>query len=143
MYQLTKTDQFVTRLQDGCQVPTTDPDSADYQAYLAWCLAGGVALPVEPAVLSPAQSIAALQAGVQARLDAFAKTRYYDDIGSAASYAGDDIPRFNSDGMYCKKKRSETWAVCYQVLGEVEAGKRPIPTQAELDALLPPLQWPA
>lgn len=80
---------------------------------------------------------------VQQRLDEFAQTRSYDNIHTAASYAGDSVPRFDADGTYCRSKRGETWQTLYTILGAVQAGQRAMPTSyAEIEAELPALEWP-
>lgn len=89
----------------------------------------------------------ALQASIvqatQARLDAFARTRQYDDIKSASTYSGCSVTKFDVEGTYCKNIRAETWNVLFNVLGEVEAGTRQIPTSfADVEPLLPILAWP-
>ena len=86
--------------------------------------------------------IAEFTARVQARLDTFAKTRGYDGILSACSYATSTNPRFAAEGQYCVEARDATWAKCYEVLAAVEAGSRPMPTLDELLAELPVLTWP-
>lgn len=83
-------------------------------------------------------------AEAQARLDAFARTRNYDDIKSASDYAGCSVDRFNIEGTYCRDARAETWAALYAMLEEVNAGTRPIPASlADLEAELPELAWPS
>lgn len=83
-------------------------------------------------------------AQAQARLDAFARTRNYDDIKSASDYAGCSVERFNTEGTYCRDVRAETWAALYTMLDEVNAGTRPIPASlADLEAELPKLAWPS
>ena len=83
-------------------------------------------------------------AEAQARLDAFARTRHYDDIKSASDYAGCSVPRFDVEGTYCRDARAETWAALYAMLDEVNAGTRPIPASlADLEAELPELAWPS
>lgn len=82
-------------------------------------------------------------AATQERLDAFARTRNYDDIKSACGYAGCSVVKFDTEGSYCRDARAETWAVLYGMLAEVEAGTRPLPTSfADVEPLLPELVWP-
>ena len=140
MYALTATDSIL-RKSDGACIPE-DPANSDYAAYLDWLAAGNVPDPYVPPALTPAEQIAAMQEAVQQRLDAFAQTRYYDSILSACTYATSTVPRFRADGQYCVDARDSTWGICYQVLAEVEAGTRPMPTADELLALLPVLAWP-
>ena len=77
----------------------------------------------------------------QRRLDDFARTRGYDGILSAVSYANDSSPKFSSEGQYCVTARSETWAALYALLAEVEAGTAPMPASF-MDVILPELIWP-
>jgi hypothetical protein len=79
---------------------------------------------------------------VQARLDAFARTRGYDGILSACTYATSTNPKFAAEGQHCVQARDATWAKCYEILNAVQAGERQIPTWEELEAELPPLEWP-
>lgn len=86
---------------------------------------------------------ASIVQATQARLDAFAQTRNYDDIKSASDYAGCSVPRFAAEGTYCRDARAETWAKLYEMLTEVEAGTRPMPAGfADVETELPPLVWP-
>ena len=79
----------------------------------------------------------------QARLDDFAKTRNYDGILSACTYAGSLIPTFKADGLYCCTARDATWATLYEFMAEVQAGTKPMPTGfASVEPLLPVLSWP-
>ena len=79
----------------------------------------------------------------QSRLDAFARTRNYDGILSACTYASSSIPKFAQEGAYCVQMRDQTWAALYAFMAEVQAGTKPMPTTvAEVDALLPTLTWP-
>jgi hypothetical protein len=80
---------------------------------------------------------------VQKRLDDFATTRYYNSILSACTYATSVVPRFKSDGQYCVNARDMTWGKLYELLDDVQSGKRPMPTgYAEIEAELPVLEWP-
>lgn len=91
---------------------------------------------------------AALQRSIvdatQARLDAFARTRNYDGILSACTYASSTVPKFQAEGQYCVEARDATWAKLYEMLAEVQAGTRPVPTGfADVESELPLLEWPA
>lgn len=83
-------------------------------------------------------------AATQARLDAFARTRNYDDIKSASDYAGCSVPKFNAEGTYCRDARAQTWDKLYDMLAEVQAGTRPMPASfADVEPELPALVWPS
>lgn len=83
-----------------------------------------------------------LAAGVQQHLDNFARTRGYESMLSACTYATSTNSRFAPEGQYCVAARDDTWAMCYQILEEVQQGLRPTPTLNELLAMLPALVWP-
>ncbi len=81
---------------------------------------------------------------VQAQLDAFARTRNYDGILSACTYATSSIPKFAAEGQYAVDIRDAVWATLYTLMAEVEAETRTMPdTVAEVVALLPTPTWPA
>lgn len=78
----------------------------------------------------------------QSRLDNFAKTRNYDNILSAATYATSTIPKFAAEGQRAVELRDATWAALYQILADVQAGTRPTPTSfADIEPDLPELTW--
>lgn len=59
----------------------------------------------------------------------------YENIRSAVTYADEpSVPRFQAEGRAFRAWRSLVWARCYEILNEVQAGQRPIPTEAELVA---------
>lgn len=104
----------------------------------------------KPAEELAAEQMAALnqlQQGIvdatQARLDGFAASRGYGGILSACTYATSAVPKFKLEGQYCADVRDATWAKLYEMLEEVKAGKRPIPSGfADVEADLPKLEWP-
>lgn len=79
---------------------------------------------------------------IQKRLDDFARTRNYDGILSAATYATSAVPKFKAEGQYAVEARDTTWAKGYEILTAVESGARQAPTFVELAAELPALVWP-
>lgn len=82
--------------------------------------------------------------GAQKRLDFFAQSREYDGILSACTYATSTVPKFQVEGQYCVEARDQTWAMLYQIMAEVQAGTRPMPSGfADIEPELPTLTWPA
>ena len=100
--------------------------------------------------MTPEQLAAAKQALIeavtqqtQARLDEFAKTRNYDGILSACTYATSPTAKFAAEGQYCVEARDATWSALYTIMAEVEAGTRPMPSgYADIEPDLPVLVWP-
>jgi hypothetical protein len=80
---------------------------------------------------------------VQARLDEFAKTRNYDNILSACTYASSSVDKFKNEGFYCVNQRDATWAKLYEIMTSVQSGTRTMPTMDEILTELPVLAWPS
>lgn len=79
----------------------------------------------------------------QQRLDDFAKTRNYDGILSACTYASSTVLKFQQEGQYCVDQRDATWATLYVILGQVQQGLRPMPNgYDDIKGELPVLEWP-
>lgn len=79
----------------------------------------------------------------QQRLDDFARSRGYDSCLSCCTYATSPTPRFAAEGQYCVGARDATWAKLYEMLDEVLAGTRPMPSgYADVEPELPVLAWP-
>jgi hypothetical protein len=79
--------------------------------------------------------------GVQAYMDTKAQERGYDNIHTACSYANSTDEIFKAEGTACLAWRDSVWRKCYNILDEVKAGKRGIPTLEEVIAELPVLVW--
>ena len=77
---------------------------------------------------------------VQNHLDNTARARGYDSIVSACSYAA-VANIFQIEGIAAIQWRSSVWEKCYQILAEVQANTRAIPSESELIALLPVINW--
>ena len=81
---------------------------------------------------------------VQDRLDSFARSKGYDNILSACTYATSSIVKFKVEGQYCVDSRDRTWGALYQILAEVQNGTRPIPeSYQDIEKDLPVLNWPS
>ena len=104
----------------------------------------GVFTPAAKPTPTPEEMQAAFTAAIQCRLDDFARTRNYDGILSACTYATSTVPKFKTEGQACVNLRDATWAAAYDVLAKVQAGQRAMPTSiADIEADLPALVWPA
>lgn len=129
----------------GHNIQPGEPGWADY---LAWLLRDNVPDPMDPPPPPPppteAEFIAMTVAAAQERLDAFARTRNYDGILSACTYATSTVPAFAVEGQYCVNARDQTWAALYALMADVQGGTLPMPESvAAVMALLPELVWPA
>lgn len=92
---------------------------------------------------SPEELQAEIVTATQQRLDDFARTRKYDGILSLCTYATSTNHAFAKEGQYGVNMRDATWAKLYEMLAEVEAGIRPVPTgYVDIEAELPVLGWP-
>ena len=110
-----------------------------------WKLISGTA-PVYPKPVPPptAQEIQEqIVNATQKRLDDFAKTKNYDSILSACTYATSTVVKFSTEGQYCVEARDATWSKLYEILAEVQAETRPMPSgYSDIESELPALQWP-
>ena len=84
---------------------------------------------------------AVLNKAVQDYMDTTVKTRGYDNIHTACTYATSTDETFVKEGTACVAWRDKVWRHCYDTLAEVLAGERDIPTAEELIAELPELVW--
>ena len=76
---------------------------------------------------------------VQRVLDSKAQELLYDSCLSVCSYIDTGVAKFDAEGKAFRKWRSQVWAKGYEILAEVQEGKREIPTAEELIAELPEL----
>ena len=80
-----------------------------------------------------------LTEAVQNVLDSKAQELNYDNCLSVCSYIDTGVARFDAEGKAFRTWRSAVWAKGYEILAQVQAGQRAIPTEAELIAELPKL----
>ena len=77
----------------------------------------------------------------QSYLDGFARTKTYDGILSACTYATSTNSRLLGEGQRCVELRDAVWETAFTILNDVQSGKRPIPTIEQFIAELPKLTW--
>lgn len=135
MYTLYPT---VVLRDDGASIPIDD-DNPDYADFVAWVAAGNVASPPPPPTIE--QRIAALLAAVDKHLHDAAAAKRYDSIVTAALRAGYPGP-FHDEGVAFATWMDATYAECYRLLAEWQAGQLAEPTPDQLIAMLPTLVLP-
>ena len=114
------------------------PEDFDPARMADYVVAAGILSLPEPPSLQE-QVVAA----TQQRLDDFARTRNYDGILSACTYATSVVPKFQAEGQYAVQVRDTTWSALYAVLADVQAGTRQVPGSFDdVAPLLPALEWP-
>ena len=93
----------------------------------------------EPEPPTEAEVLATFSGAVQAHLDAVAQSWGYDNVYTAATYAEEPaVAEFQREGKSLRAWRSRVWAAARQALADVQGGKTPQPTVADLIASLPP-----
>ena len=78
---------------------------------------------------------------VQDYMDKAVQARGYDDVFTCISYVDSTDEIFRREAQAVLAWRDKVWRMCYEVLAEVNAGKRAVPSEAELLAVLPKLEW--
>lgn len=105
---------------------------------------------VDKPVLTPEQELAKIQEGmmgyVQLFMDRTAQAYGYDNMISACSYAAAPN-KFQAESLSFLQWRSDVWEYCNEVVAQVKAQTRPVPTAEalllELPAYVPPVAAPA
>lgn len=92
----------------------------------------------QPLQRAPEQVIAGFTAAIQNHLDAVAQSWGYDSVYTAATYADEPaVKAFQDEGKALRAWRSRVWAAARQALADVQSGKTPLPTIADMIASLP------
>jgi hypothetical protein len=87
---------------------------------------------------TPEQIIARLEGALDRHLDAVANEYRYESIRTMVTYATSEHPTFGNEGRAAVAYRDAVYAYGIQCISDVQAELRPIPTEAELIAELPP-----
>jgi hypothetical protein len=89
---------------------------------------------------TPQQVIARLESALDRHLDTVANSYRYESIRTMVTYATSDHPTFGAEGKAAVKFRDAVYAYGIQVIADVQAEIREIPTETELIAELPPFE---
>jgi hypothetical protein len=87
---------------------------------------------------TPEQIIARLEGVLDRHLDAVANEYRYESIRTMVTYATSEHSTFGAEGRAAVNYRDAVYAYGIQCISDVQAELRPIPTEAELIAELPP-----
>lgn len=118
---------------DGVSIQEVEPSAEGVRRFQ-------IVAPIEPTEEKKQAEIQAqLTNAVQCVLDAKAQELLYDNCLSVCSYIDTGVAKFDAEGIAFRKWRSAVWAKGYEILAQVQAGQRAIPTEAELIAELPEL----
>jgi hypothetical protein len=119
----------LTCLSENYQGAFPDSDSSSW----VW---DGEKVITEPE--TPEQILAKLEGALDRHLDSVANDYRYESIRTMVTYATSVHPKFGAEGKAAVKFRDAVYAHGIKALQDVQAGLRPIPTEAELIAELPP-----
>ena len=145
--------RVITVNEDGSQ--SISYDTKQYRIAADWCNANNAIIAeyddryevivVKEEVLTDEEQRALIKARltavVQSWMDKTVQTRNYDNIHTACTYAYSTDEIFKKEGTACLAWRDNVWRTRYNILNEVLAGNREIPTEEELIAELPKLEW--
>lgn len=92
---------------------------------------------------SPEEILETMRKAIQAHLDTKPKERLYDGILSLCTYATSTNIKFAAEGQAGVVWRDACWAKGYEIMAEVQAGTREIPTVERLLSEMPEFSWPA
>lgn len=89
-----------------------------------------------------APDLNAFTAAIEDHIEATARDRQYSSAVSCASYFNDPNPVWSAEAQQFVAWRSAAWAKAFEVLADVQSGKRPVPAIADMIAELPAMEWP-
>ncbi len=92
----------------------------------------GYPILIDPPPPTTEKIVAGFVTAIQKHLDDFAKTRGYDGIMSACTYATSTVAKFKTEGQYCVQVRDATWSMAYDLLDQVQTGEIDVPTEEEV-----------
>jgi hypothetical protein len=83
-----------------------------------------------------------LEQGIEAWMNTVVAERDYDSIDTCiARYTDSPNPKYAREAKAVRDWNTAVWDKCWDILAEVKAGKRDVPTLEEVIAELPKLDW--
>jgi len=139
-------DNKVGSIQKGSMTIPLCESNVDYQEFLIWNAKQNVPMDINSTYVPTQEEFAIKRkeeiiTAVQNHMDTTAQSRNYDNIHTLASYADSIDEIFKTEGTAGRVWRDEVWVTCRQILLDVEAGERVMPTVADVLAELPKIEW--
>ena len=117
------------------------PDAFIYDGdYLPSLYVEGISVIDSPVKETPEQVVARLESVVDRYLDTQAQSLRYDSIKTIVTYRDDENPKFKAEGVAGYKLRSVVYTKSIQIMNDVVAGNRPVPTETQLLAEMPAIK---
>lgn len=110
-------------------------------ASIGWLYNGQTFTEPAPETKSPKEIQDEIITATQQRLDDFARTRNYDSILSACTYAASTNATFAAEGQRAVRLRDDTWQALYNILGQIATQGRVVNSYDDIDGDLPALTW--
>lgn len=92
--------------------------------------------------MTPAAMQAVIVEAVKQHFDQVANEKQYDNLLTIDTYKGSSVPQWAAEHAAYFAWRDQCWLILYQILADVQAGLRPIPTPDQVISELPVIQWP-
>lgn len=89
-----------------------------------------------------APDLNAFTAAIEDHIEAVARERGYSSAVSCASYLNDPNPVWSAEAQAFIAWRSAVWTRAFELLADVQSGKRAVPAIDEMIAALPAIEWP-
>lgn len=122
-----------------CTAPNESPyDTPENRAIVAEVIANYDTLAAE---FVQQQLMVEVVSAVQSFLDTTAQQRGYDNIFTLISYVTSTNPVFQREGQAGLFWRDRVWETCLQIKNDVIAEIRPVPTEEEVLAEMPVIDW--
>ena len=135
----------------GLKIYKNDFNTEQYSDVAKWCNANNATIEdkgeyyevveIPPHIPTHEELKQMFTDAIQNYLDTTAQERRYDNIFTAISYVNSTDEIFAREARACLEWRDKVWRTCYNILDDVEAGLRPIPTIEELIEELPKMNW--
>jgi hypothetical protein len=125
-------------LNGNMSVPNA-PGNRHYEDIQRWIAEGNTPDPVPGP--TPEQIKYKLESALDRHIDSVAQAKGYDNRLTCLSYAAFDNP-WQQEAIVFGVWRSNCYTTAHQIMSDVQAGTRDIPTEEQLISEMPAMVWP-